>query len=225
MLDLHMTHIIANGIKYFSADRALFDPLFPAVGEALKARMFTWLQENKVSYDLGFNKLTTKKVPLITVELTEALYDSQGLANSSGSVYSAVGQPLTETRYAHEFTSQECRLNIYAGEVDGLRVLHAIVKASVLIFTPHLISAGYQNVLYLGTSALEPEATLKSESGMGVYGRQCVYAALHHSILPVKVEDLTNIGAEDPILDIQVQKSIYTAADLPSGVSGGVDVE
>lgn len=224
MLDLHMTHIVANGIRYFSADRSIFDNLFPGVGEPLKARMFTWLQSHKVQFDLGYAKLSTQRLPLITVELTEALYDSQGLANMSGAYHSPVGQPLSETKYVHEFSSQECRINVYAGEVDGLRVLHAIVKASVLIWTPSLVNAGYQNVLYLGTSALELEPALRSEGGMGVYGRQCVYAALHLLELPFKIEDVNNIGAADPLLDIQVQQSKYTAAELPSGVAGGVDV-
>jgi len=225
MLDLHMTHIIANGIKYYSSARQLFHQLFPHVGDSLKARMFAWLNASKPNFDLGFNKLTTKKMPLITVEITEALYDAQGLGNSSGSIYSAVGEPLTEIKYVHEFTSQECRVNIYAGEIEGIRVLHAIVKASVLIFTPQLLNAGYQNILYLGTSSLEPEPQLQSEAGMGVYGRQCVYGALHLSVLPFKVEDLTNIGEVAEPLDIQVQKSIYGPADLPSGEGGGVDVE
>lgn len=225
MLDLHITHVIANGIKYFSADRTLFDNLFPGVGEALKQRMFTWLTDSKVSFDLAFNKLTTKKTPLITVELTEALYDSQGLGNAGFSTYTSGAAGLSETRYSHEFTSQECRINIFVDNAEGLRVLHQIVKASMLMFTPQLLNSGYQNVLYLGTSSVEPDPSLKSEGGLGIYGRQCIYAALHLLQIPFKPEDITDIGAIPPMLDIQVQKSIYTAADLPSGVAGAVDVE
>lgn len=116
-------------------------------------------------------------------------------------------------------------MNLYAGDIDGLRVLHAVVKASVLIFTPSLLNAGYQNILYLGTSSIEPIPELRSEGGMGTYGRQCIYGALHLLNLPFKIEELSNIGAPDVFYDVQVQKDIYTADELPSGVAGGVSVQ
>jgi len=223
MFDLHITHIINNGIRYYSRDRSLFDPLFPHTGESFKARMFAWLQENKVNYDVAFSGRTAKKLPLITVELTEALYDAQGLGNASFDRVSEDGS--YRTRYAHEFTSQECRVNIYADELEVMRMLHVIVKASMLLFQPSLINAGYQNIMYLGTSALTPELDLQGEGDVGVYGRQCTYAALKLMEIPVFVEDLNNIGVAPELFTIQLQQAIYAADDLPSGVAGGVNVE
>lgn len=223
MFDLHMTHVINNGIRYYSKDRSLFDALFPHTGEAYKARMFEWLQNNKVSFDIAYSGKTTKKLPLITVELNEALYDSQGLGNASFERLSTDGQ--YSIRYAHEFTSQECRVNIYTDEIEVLRLLHQIVKASMLLFQTSLLNAGYQNIMYLGTSSLAPEVDLAGEGSASVYGRQCMYAALHLLELPMQVQDLTNLGANPPLYDIQIQNAIYSANDLPSGVAGGVIVE
>lgn len=224
MLDLHITHVINNGVRYFSKSRDNFDHLFPNTAESFKARMFAWLQANKINYDVAYSGKTSKKLPLVTVELTEALYDAQGLGNAAFSTYDTEG--LRETKYAHEFTSQECRVNLYSDELEVLRLMHQIVKASMLLFTPSLLNAGYQNVLYLGTSAVAPEIDLRGESeGLGVYSRQCIYAALHLMQIPARVEDLNNIGAVDPLLDVQLQQATYTADDLPSGVDGGVKVE
>jgi hypothetical protein len=40
--------------------------------------------------------------------------------------------------------------------------------------------------------------------------------------IPYRIEDITNIGAIEPIIDVQVQSAEFAAEDLPSGVAGGV---
>lgn len=214
MLDLHTIHVIKNGIAYYSASRDRFDPLFPAVGENLKARLFTWLNENKVYFDVSFSGRNSGNLPSIYVELTEALYDSQPIGNMANERVNAAG---VREPYAALFTTQNVNLNIYAGEMDGIRVLHRIIQASMLLFHSSLINAGYQNILYTGTTQLIPEDALVGE-GISVFTRQMGYAALSLSEVPLTIDT-----AASELLDIQVQSEDYTPT--ASGVQGGVTVK
>lgn len=214
MLDLHVIHVVKNGINYYSASRDRFDPLFPYVGEALLARMFAWLGAASVHFDLSYSGKPTGRTPSVYVELTEQLYDTQPLGNMANSRLSAEG---VYEPYGALFTSQSVRLNVYSSEIDGIRVLHRIIQASMLLFHNSLISAGYQNILYQGTTQLIPEDGLTGE-GIEVYARQISYAALALLEIPLTIDT-----AAESLLDIQVQLEDYTPA--ASGVQGGVAVE
>jgi len=212
MFDLHTLHAIKNGINYFKQERSRFDPLFPSIGEAMLARLFDYLNNRAASFDTAFSGKTAKPLPLITVELSEAFYDSQGIGNAAASKYDADGR---EIPYAHIFTSPEATVNIYANEIDGVRVLHRVIQASMLLFHTSFINAGYQNLLYIGSTSLVPTEELRGE-GLEVYGRQLRYAALHLLELPAKVDTIPS-----PLYDIQVATTGFTSN---SGVPGGVKV-
>jgi hypothetical protein len=219
MIDLHVIHAIGNGINYFKKSRLLFDPLFPTVSADMKARMFAYLNNNKIALDTSFNTKKANALPLITVEHNEHSYDSQGLGNASHSTYDEDGR---ETKYSHLFTSQDVVINMYAKEMETLRMMHRLVISSMLLFHPSFINAGYQNLLYVGSTSMELDEKLFGEN-FGVYGRSCRYAALHLLQIPARIEDVANIGALEPLLDIQVQPSDVTPQI--SGVQGGVVVK
>lgn len=216
MFDLHLIHALKNGIRYYGADRFMFDELFTGVSDNMKQRMFDYLQDTKINFDTAYTGGATEGLPLVTVELLEAAYDSQGLANQAYSRFDNEGR---EIKYLHLYTSQECRINIYCKTVESIRVIHRLVQASMLIFHPSFVSAGYQNILYMGSTTLEPSIELEGE-GLNVYARQIRYAALHLLEVPAKIEDLNNIGALDPLYDIQVALTGTTPEG--STVEGGV---
>lgn len=223
MFDLHIIHAITNGIKYFKADRSLFDPLFKHVSATYRERMFNKFAATPVYIDGAFNVKTAKDLPLITVELSETRYDGQGLGLASFAQYTDTGTiGFSQERFIHEFNSQRVMINVYVGELELMRVLHHVIKAAILLFTRKLLEAGYQNIVYEGTNALEPVPELRATGDLIVYGRQCVYSALQIIEIPYKIEDINNIGAAEVLLDIQVQNADFDAAELPSGVSGGV---
>jgi hypothetical protein len=219
MFDLHIIHAIGNGINYYKKSRALFDPLFPAVSDDMRARMFSYLNNNKVSFDTAFNPKKAGALPLITVENNEHFYDSQPLAGIGGAEYDADGR---EIKYRSLFTSQESVINIYAKDMEAIRMLHRIVVSSMLLFHPSFISAGYQNLMYMGSTSLSLDPNLFGEN-FGVYGRSCRYASLHLLAIPARVEDVNNIGALEPLLDIQVQPSDVTPQN--TGIAGAVVVK
>lgn len=222
MLDLHVQHILINGFKYFKADRSLFDPLFTGVSDAYLAKMYNKLVETPIMFDNAYNVRSGKDLPLITIELNETKYDGQGLGMSSSADYTR-GAVLgySENRFVHEIHSQQVRVNFYATEMELLRVMHQIIKGSLLLFSRKLLSSAYDNFLYEGTNALKPIKELQI-ADLVVYGRQCVYSATQIMEIPYKIEDITNIGATEAILPIQVQSSEFSAGDLSSGVAGGV---
>jgi hypothetical protein len=218
MFDLYIIHIIGNAVKYYSADRSLFDQLFPHVAEAMRDRMWAFLQSNTINFDSAFNARNAKNLPLVTVEDNEQFYDQQGLGQSAGSYIDDNNQ---EVKISHLFTSHESVINIYADSLEAVRVLEAIIHAGMILFQPFLVKAAFQNVIYIGSTTLSPDATLFGED-LAVYGRQCRYAALHLREILTKIEQLDNIGALDPVYTVQVQADDQTPSG--SAISGGVGV-
>lgn len=212
MFDLHTLHAIKNGINYYKQDRSRFDPLLPSVGEAMRARLFAYLNDKNINFDTAFSGKAAKALPLITVELSEAFYDSQGIGNAAASRYDDDGR---EIPYSHIFTSPEAAINIFSNEIDGVRVLHRVIQASMLLFHSSFINAGYQNLLYVGSTSLAPTEELTAE-GLEVYGRQLRYAGLHLLEIPAKIDTIVS-----PLYDIQVATDEFISN---SGVPGGVKV-
>ena len=217
MFDLHTIHIIKNGINYYTRDRFMFDKIFPAVGDNMKARMFQFFQDNPVSFDGAYSGEASKPLPLITVELVEQYYDAQGIGNAAWQTSDADGRIY---HHFHQFTSQEVRINVYCNQMEGLRAIHRLIQASMLLWKDSFLRAGYQNLLFTGTTPLVPEPRLEGE-GRNVYSRQLRYAALHLLEVPAKVEDLNAIGALEPLLDVEVFAEDITPE---SGVQGRVSV-
>ena len=199
MFDLYLMHIIGNGVNYYKADRALFDPLFPHVATAMRDRMFQTLQDEKIAFDSSFQPRTAGKLPLITIQSSEQFYDQQGLGQHGGAT-------RDNTAFAHIFTSQEAVINVYTESIETVRLLQTIIQASVLLFKDILIQGGFQNILYIGANPLIPETSLMGEN-LATYGRQIRYSGLHLLEIPLKIEQLNDIGASELEYTINVQGS------------------
>lgn len=212
MFDLHILHAVANAVAYYKENTDRFDPLFPNVSANMRSRMFQFLQDTQISFDAAYSGKTGKKLPLVTCEVNEQYYDQQGIGNRSFS-----STKLDETPKFHIFTSQEAVINIYAVESEAIRVLQRIVQSAMLIFTPSFINAGYQNILYVGSTPLVPDEGLRGEA-LTVYARQIRYAALHLLEIPANID----LGVDSPEYDVQVQSDDITPS---SGVTGGVSVQ
>ena len=211
-------HVIANGIKYYKSNRAIFDEIFPAVSEAMRNRLWNTMQDLNVSFDSAYSRRTAKKLPFITVESTDQLYDQQGLGNESFPYTDQFGR---ETRVNHIFTSQQCQINIYAGTIEAVRLYTRVIHSSMLLFKNSLTKANYHNVLYTGSSSLAPDENLIGEE-LGVYGRQLRFSALHLLQIPARIENLQNVGALDTEYTVQVIHESQTPSN--SSVTGGVSV-
>ena len=218
MFDLYALHIVANGIKYYKTSRVMFDEIFPTVSDNMRNRLWNSLQEKTVGFDSAYSQRTANKLPLITVESTDQIYDQQALGNES---FPYIDQFNRETRVNHIFTSQLCQVNIYADSLETVRLYTRIIHASFLLFKNSLTKVDFHNVLYSGSTSLMPEEQLIGEE-LGVYGRQLRFSALHLLQIPARIEDLSNIGQLDTELTLQVIHESQTPSS--SSVSGGVSV-
>lgn len=176
------------------------------------------LQTETVSFDSAYNSRTAKSLPLITTEDNEQFYDAQGLGQSAGEFIDENDQLK---QVSHLFTSHETVINIYADNLEGVRLLEAIIHGGMLMFHNFLISAHFQNVIFVGSTSLVPDETLSGEN-LSTYGRQMRFAALHLRELITNVEQLDNIGGLDPVYNIQVQASDQSTSG--SAISGGIVV-
>jgi len=206
MLDIHLLHILANGVKYYKASRALFDPLFYTFAESMKARIFAELNRQPISFDTAFQNRKSGGLPLITVENSEQIFPNQSLADASGYGEDQFGRRV---RWSHTFTSQTAVINVYTDSMELTRALQLICRSAILLFTPQLLRAGYENLLYQGSSAVYVETQLY-EGGTAAYATTLTYSALHHHIIPVYQDDLTAIGAPeaDYLINIELPTRI-----------------
>jgi len=200
MFDLYLMHIVRNGIHYYSSNRTLFDPLFPYVAAEMRNRMWNTLQNETVTFDSSFQSRTAGKLPLITIQASEQFYDQQGIAQHAG---------VSENRveYAHIFTSQEAVINVYTENIETVRLLQRIIQASVLLFKDILVKGGFQNIFYIGATPLIPEVLLQGEN-LATYGRQIRYSGLHLLEVPLKIEQLDDIGASTTLNTINVSDDV-----------------
>jgi len=206
MFDLHLIHIINNSIKYYGSSHDLFDPLFPNIADSMRNRMFQVLSTTKVSFDSAFSQRKAESLPLVTVENNEQFYDSQALGDMSGYGTDTFGRRV---KFNHIFTSQEAVINILAENQEQVRLYQTVIQAGMLLFKPQLMRAGYENIMYIGCTQLDTEPLLV-EKGSQAYSRQCRYAALHHALIPVHLDTLTDIGADLPDYEVLV--------DNPGGI-------
>lgn len=68
--DLHITHTITNGIKYYSDNESAFNDLFFDISDTLKATYHAKLSALDIKYDVALRK-RQDKFPLITVSINE----------------------------------------------------------------------------------------------------------------------------------------------------------
>lgn len=165
MIDFHVLHTIANGVKYYTDTEAAFNKVFYDVADAYKTKLYAKLQNTKVSYNSGYLK-KAENFPLITVTTDESTDDTDN-------------QVLNNRGFASEsvlFLNQECTINIYAPDIDTLRVLHRIVQTSMLLFKKDFFKIGYLNIEFIKSSDLAPEKDLVGEDVI-VYRRQITYNA------------------------------------------------
>lgn len=215
MLDLYMLHLIPNAIKYYGADRSLFDPLFPLISETMRTRLWNILQDKTVSFDTAFNTRTAGKLPLITIENSEQFFDDQGLGQHAGVIKDVDGRPEP---YAHIFTSQEVSVNIYADTLETVRLLQAITQASVLLFKQILLKSNFQNIIYIGSTTVQPSADLQGEQ-LATYARSVRFAGLHVLEIPSKIRNLDDLNALDTLFNIQVLHEDQQGSTISGGVS------
>jgi|13_taG_2_1085334.scaffolds.fasta_scaffold21509_2 hypothetical protein len=164
VVDLHITHTIANGIKYYADNENAFNELFYDIGANLKAAYHDKLLALDIKYDVAFRK-KHDKFPLITVSVEE---------KSSDAI-----QPLGNRGIQSNLSllvNQVCDINIYVDDLDSIRILHRLIQASMLIFKKNFLAIGYLNIQFQKSTNLEVEDELIT-SGVDIYARSLTFTA------------------------------------------------
>lgn len=216
MLDLHFSHLIKNGFKYFLADKQhIFYPAFSMVGDKMKDRMFDKLTSNEIYIDYA-NIKKVEQLPLITIQMFEQQYKFSSLGDlgfkqeyeDSGVVY--------DTK--HLALRQDVKLNIFATDLDSLRGICHLIHCIVILFKKELLKIGYLDIVFLESSPVNLSTELISE-GNAIYARTMTFSSIYNMSLLDRIEDLTDIGAVPPNLPIKIFDE-QSAIDLgyPFGV-------
>jgi hypothetical protein len=164
VVDLHITHTISNGIKYFKDNEVKFNELFYDIGSTLRTTYFNKLNDIQASFDVALRK-KTEKFPLITVSVEE---------NSSDTFQMLGNRGFNEKLVL--LVNQTCDVNIFADDLDTLRILHRVIQASMLIFKQNFLAIGYLNIQFEKASKIEIENELTT-SNIDLYTRSITFVA------------------------------------------------
>lgn len=162
--DLHISHTIANGVKYYVDNRVEFEALFFDVAASLRDSYYNKLASLDIKFDVALRK-RHEKFPLITISIDEKSADTF--------------QPLGNRGFQGELSllvNQECDLNIYSDDLDAMRVLQRTIQSSMLIFKKNFLAMGYLNMQFISSTSLDIEDDVIT-SNVDVYGRSLRYRA------------------------------------------------
>ena len=192
MIDLHIVHAIANGVKFYQDNLANFKNTFDDVSASYAERLHTKLTAMNVQFDTANNRKHSQ-FPLITTNLAEKTQAAnQTLSNRAGGTKLGL------------FLNQECKITIYANDLDEIRILHRIIQSSLLIYKSSFLELGYQTLDFEKSKDLEPadesiggrvDKLLVIGKGVLVYRRELTYSALRQLLadpIPGTVETFSD---------------------------------
>lgn len=165
MIDYHLNHVIANGVKYYSDNQDKFRNIFNDVSESYADKLFTKLNGLNVSYNLSYQK-KHENFPLITFSITESADDAEN-------------QVLSNRGFGRNqvlFLNQECEISLYADDMDVMRILHRLIQSSMLLFKKNFFNAGYVNIEFISSEEIAPDSDIVSDNVI-MFGRKIAYRA------------------------------------------------
>lgn len=164
MIDLHLIHGIANGLKYYQENQAEFSAIFDDISQTYIDKLFNKIQNLDIKYDSAYSN-THDRYPLITTTLAESTTDQDQMLGNMG---------YNEKKVL--FLNQECIVSVYASDKDVLRALHRMIQSAFLVFKKSFLQAGYLNVEFINSTELQPDEDVIGK-GVTVFAREITYIA------------------------------------------------
>jgi len=140
MIDLHIIHAIANGVKAYSGNEAAFKGLFPELGDNLKQKYWDKFSAAQISLDKGYSRKRSK-TSSISVGFNEASSMAEQVLNNGG-------------RNKVLFLSLEAKIKVSDKDYDLTRILHRLVQSILLLFKESFLDNGYLNFDFVSSEAL-----------------------------------------------------------------------
>ena len=164
MLDLHLTHALKNGIKYFQDNLDKFKSIMPDISAELAERYHTKFAALEVNFDESFQNKKEKN-PLITFRVNDAQRNQlQVMGNAGGQVLKTV------------FMDHTASINIYVEDLDMARVFQRVVQAALLFFKSDFIRIGYSDITFVKSGQQTLQRQMTSDN-VTIYQRTLVYTA------------------------------------------------
>ena len=154
MLDLHIVHTIANGIKFYKENRASFDEIMNDISDSLKDKYFTKLTNLTINFDRAFSQ-KHNKYPLITTKIVEHTAPEEQVLGNAGHRKKLV-----------LLVSQNVEISIYDNDYDVMRIMHRLIQAIMLIFKGSFLQIGYLNLQFASSEELAPDDDATADSVM-----------------------------------------------------------
>lgn len=171
MIDYHLNHVIANGIKYYTDNQDKFRSIFNDVSVNYADKLFTRLNELNVSFNMSYQN-KHENFPLITFTIAENADDTENQVLSNRGF--GGNQVL--------FLNQECEISLYADNMDTMRILHRIIQCSMLLFKKNFFNAGYINIEFISSEESEIDDDIISDNVI-MFGRKIKYRAQKQMIV------------------------------------------
>jgi hypothetical protein len=164
MIDLHLIHGIANGVKYYQENQDEFRAIFDDISQTYSDKLYAKIQNLDIKYDSAYSN-THDSYPLITTSLAESTTDADQMLGNQG---------YNEKKVL--FLNQECIVSLYTSDKDVLRALHRMIQSAFLIFKQSFLKSGYLNVEFISSTELRPDEDIIGK-GVSVFGREITYLA------------------------------------------------
>lgn len=164
MLDLHIIHTIANGVKYYKDNRDSFNEIMNDMSPALRDKYYDKLVATSINFDRAYSQ-KHNKYPLITTKIIEKTSAEEQVLGNVGHRGQAV-----------LMVNQNCDITLYDSDYDIMRILHRIIQATLLIFKGSFLKIGYLNFQFISSEELEPDDDATSDSVM-IYKRVITFNA------------------------------------------------
>lgn len=164
MLDLHLTHALKNGIKYFQDNLDKFKSIMPDISADLAERYHTKFAALEVNFDESFQNKKENN-PLITLRVNDSQRNQmQVLGNAGGDTLKTV------------FMDHTASINIFVEDLDMARVFQRIVQSTLLFFKSDFIRIGYSDITFVKSGQQTLQRQMTSDN-VTIYQRTLVYTA------------------------------------------------
>lgn len=212
LVDLHMLMLLKERWSEYEASVASFSALFsPQVSATVSAQWHADLVADKVLFRTAFTPEKSGS-PLVVVQMQDEPIEAQPLGFQGG--YSGTGENIT--RYYSMLVKEQVNILMFASNVEVLRALYVVVRASIMSSIMFLLDAGYESLEYLGGGDVQPEPGLLPET-LGIFMRTQRWSVISDST----AADSTILAHKDVLVGA-IDATIDTDGN-PGGTTPDVD--
>lgn len=210
MFDLHLLSILANGFKFYVNNKPAFKKLFLGISDSTLEQWYSLVTLQLPLFSSRYAQ-GTREAPMITV-----IGGIESVSNNFlGKALARNAQGFLEVGYQ---ASEDAQVVILAKSPELARCYAIMIRAAFEQSLNALLKAGYDQAMYTGGQALDPEEELASEE-LGIYVKKLNFSSMY----TVKIELTKESEFGDTTVISNPQELLVLAVDQEKdGIKGGV---